>query len=188
MDTNSLRQFLIERFSDSELRTLCAELGIEYEGLTGTNRDDKARELVAFCERRGEFERLETIIRAARPSIFIPQIPSGASTGQTFALKHVHIARRKPTMISTPIDELSKVQFERLFVKIDELTAGLSEVRTQLALLTQKTDQRISGLEISVHALTTARASSWQVYLFLALSCALVLLASITFYALNMRG
>jgi hypothetical protein len=47
-----LRQILAERFDEGELRTLCFDLGIEYDDLPGKGRADKARELVAYLERR----------------------------------------------------------------------------------------------------------------------------------------
>jgi len=48
----SLRKNLVEWFNDSELRDLCFDLGVDYESLSGDNKADKARELVAYCERR----------------------------------------------------------------------------------------------------------------------------------------
>ena len=48
-----LRQVLDEVFNESELRTLCFDLGIEYEHLSGEERSAKTRELVAYCERTG---------------------------------------------------------------------------------------------------------------------------------------
>jgi Effector-associated domain 7/TIR domain len=48
-----LRQNLVDSFSDTELRDLCFDLGIDYEDLPGQGKAAKARELVAYCERRG---------------------------------------------------------------------------------------------------------------------------------------
>ena len=39
-----LRQLLATRFDQSELRTLCFDLGIEYDDLVGASKADKARE------------------------------------------------------------------------------------------------------------------------------------------------
>ena len=39
-------------FNDSELRDLCFYMNVDYDGLNGANKSDKARELIAFCERR----------------------------------------------------------------------------------------------------------------------------------------
>jgi hypothetical protein len=40
-----LRHILYERFSESDLRTLCFDLGLEYNGLPGDGTANKAREL-----------------------------------------------------------------------------------------------------------------------------------------------
>jgi hypothetical protein len=48
-----LRQNLVDSFSDTELHDLCFDLGMDYEDLPGEGRAAKARELVAYCERRG---------------------------------------------------------------------------------------------------------------------------------------
>jgi hypothetical protein len=47
-----LRQILATRFSESELRTLCFDLGIDYDDLPGQEKASKARELIAYLERR----------------------------------------------------------------------------------------------------------------------------------------
>jgi hypothetical protein len=46
-----LREILVNRFDESELKTLCFDLKISYEDLPGSGKADRARELVAYCER-----------------------------------------------------------------------------------------------------------------------------------------
>src|SRR4029453_7991392 len=46
-----LREILSDRFDESELKTLCFDLDISYENLPGSSKADRARELVAYCER-----------------------------------------------------------------------------------------------------------------------------------------
>ncbi len=58
-----LRQMLVERFSEDELRTLCHDLGVDFEVLGGHGKAGRARELVAYLERR---ERLDDLVRAGR--------------------------------------------------------------------------------------------------------------------------
>jgi hypothetical protein len=67
---SQLRQLLIKRFSDGELRTLCFDLGVEYEDLPGSGKADKARELVDYMER---YERLADLVRVGRQSR--PDVP-----------------------------------------------------------------------------------------------------------------
>jgi hypothetical protein len=51
VDRSKLRQILVTYFDENELHNLCFDLGIEYENLAGATKDDKARELIEYCER-----------------------------------------------------------------------------------------------------------------------------------------
>lgn len=66
-DPPKLRQILVEHFSESELRDLCHDLGIDYESLPGDGKSSKARELVAHFERRGQFSKLVDACYLLRP-------------------------------------------------------------------------------------------------------------------------
>ncbi len=66
---SGLRRLLIKHFDIDELRTLCFELGIDYDSLRGESRDDKARELVTYLERRGRLDELVEVGRRLRPDI-----------------------------------------------------------------------------------------------------------------------
>ena len=66
---SELRQILVTHFSEGELRTLCFDLDIDYDDLPGEGRTDKARELVAYFERRNRiFDLVEPGIKQ-RPDI-----------------------------------------------------------------------------------------------------------------------
>ena len=74
-----LRQQMVDRFSDQELRDLCQDMGIEYDDMLPGGRADKARELVARCERRGRSP--TTVTRSARsldPQGFRSRRPCGS--------------------------------------------------------------------------------------------------------------
>jgi hypothetical protein len=64
-----LRQVLDERFDVGELRTLCFDLGIDYDNLPGERKADKARELVSYLERHNRLSRLVALGRVRRPDI-----------------------------------------------------------------------------------------------------------------------
>lgn len=64
-----LRLVLRNRFNQSELRDLCFDLGVDYEDLPGNGRADKARELVAYLDRRNQIPGLVTAGRRVRPDI-----------------------------------------------------------------------------------------------------------------------
>lgn len=64
-----LRTLLTERFSESELRTLCFDLGIDYAILPGRDKGSKAQELVGYLDRRNLLPELVRIGRQQRPDI-----------------------------------------------------------------------------------------------------------------------
>ena len=65
----NLRRILTERFDEGELRTLCFDLGIDYDNLPGSGKADKARELVAYSERHGYIPELVRVAEKQRPDI-----------------------------------------------------------------------------------------------------------------------
>lgn len=64
-----LREMLVDRFDDTELRTLCFDLDVDYDGLSGEGKADKARELIAYLARRDRLAELVERGRQARPDI-----------------------------------------------------------------------------------------------------------------------
>ena len=71
----SLRRTLVDHFDREELRTLCFDLGIEYENLPDT-LDGMVRELVTYCERHRCIPELLTAIRQQRPELPRLEIPT----------------------------------------------------------------------------------------------------------------
>lgn len=69
LPTHKLRQILTNYFNESELQNLTFDLGVDYENLAGKSEADKARELLAFLERRGRVSELVEIIIRLRPNI-----------------------------------------------------------------------------------------------------------------------
>ncbi len=66
---SKLYKVLSDRFSDGELQSLAFDLEIDYESLPGEGKLSKARELVAYLERRGRVRDLIDYIARARPDI-----------------------------------------------------------------------------------------------------------------------
>jgi hypothetical protein len=64
-----LRRILVARFDMSELRTLCADIGIDYENLPGETKADMARELIAFCVRHRKVSKLAETAKRLRRDI-----------------------------------------------------------------------------------------------------------------------
>ena len=68
VDRAKLRQTLADSFSEDELRDLCFDLGVDYENLPGAGKSGKARELIAYAQRRGSLDKLVEQARQLRPN------------------------------------------------------------------------------------------------------------------------
>jgi hypothetical protein len=66
--SQSRQDLLVEFRNDGELCDLCFDMNMDYEGLNGENKADKARELIAFCERRQVIADLVARCRELRPN------------------------------------------------------------------------------------------------------------------------
>jgi hypothetical protein len=65
-DRIAIRNALRDRFSTEELRTLCFDLRIDYDDLSGGTKPAKAQSLVEYVEHRGQTDRLVAAIRSER--------------------------------------------------------------------------------------------------------------------------
>ncbi len=64
-----LHQLLDKHFDASELKTLCLELGIDYENLPAVGKANKAREMIKYLGRRGRLSELVAIGEKQRPNV-----------------------------------------------------------------------------------------------------------------------
>lgn len=64
-----LRQRLSTYFSEGELKTLCFDLGIDYDDLPDNGRENKARELIQYFERRSRIPELVEACQGQRPQV-----------------------------------------------------------------------------------------------------------------------
>jgi nucleoside phosphorylase len=69
MDLALLRQTMTTHFSDSELRDLCFDLGIDDENLPGQGKGAKARELITYCMRHQRIPELIARLSQLRPHV-----------------------------------------------------------------------------------------------------------------------
>lgn len=72
---NTLLRQLIASFDLEELRTLCFELGVDYDTLRGEGKAGKARELVLSALRTRRLPNLVEAARGLRPNIRWPVVP-----------------------------------------------------------------------------------------------------------------
>ena len=71
---SALRQLIVKHFSESELRTLSFDLGLDYESLPGREKSEKARELIIYCVRTNELTDLLQACKKARPKVEWPHV------------------------------------------------------------------------------------------------------------------
>ncbi len=64
-----LRRTLTDRFSEEELRTLCFDLGLDYDDLPGQAKADRARELVHHLDARRRVLELVQVGQRLRPDV-----------------------------------------------------------------------------------------------------------------------
>lgn len=69
---STIRNILIERFSEGELQALIMDLDIDYEVLPSKDKANLARELVAYLDRRNQIQKLVEAAKAQRPDITWP--------------------------------------------------------------------------------------------------------------------
>jgi hypothetical protein len=64
-----IRHVLVDSFDLDELRTLCFDLGMDFESLPGQSKPAKAREMVNYWRNRRDLEKLTEAIRVERGDI-----------------------------------------------------------------------------------------------------------------------
>jgi hypothetical protein len=64
-----LRKTLETRFDEGELRSLCADLGVDYAALPATGKANKSRELISYLYRRDRIADLVKVGKDLRPDI-----------------------------------------------------------------------------------------------------------------------
>ena len=68
-----IRQIFATRYNESELRSLCFDLGMDYTTLPGKGREDKVIELITYFNRRKQIRELIRLGKQQRPDIAWPE-------------------------------------------------------------------------------------------------------------------
>lgn len=69
-DRNSLLQFLVRHYSMDALKTLCFNLFVDFDNLSGDNKNAKARELILFLERNDRLADLQGVLARDLPRAY----------------------------------------------------------------------------------------------------------------------
>ncbi len=69
-----LRQEMVEAFNEEELKTLCFDLGVDYENVAGDTKAEKTREIISLFERKDRLKNLVLQCRRMRPEVDWPDV------------------------------------------------------------------------------------------------------------------
>lgn len=78
-----LRRNLSQYFGLAELRTLCFDIGLDWEDLEGTTKSTKVESLIIAVERIGRLDELLQLAGHLRPNVKWPTKPSNLPAGDT---------------------------------------------------------------------------------------------------------
>jgi hypothetical protein len=142
INLRALREQLTTLFNDGELHTLCFDMRIDYESLPGDGKADRARELVAHCERNNRTLQLVEMVQTlrsetAKDRLFLP--PSSEKEAVNRDLIYNFVQRSLNRANDRDIEAFLEEEFEAglragtwvfLFDSFDELPDILSSTET----------------------------------------------------------
>jgi S1-C subfamily serine protease len=86
IDRRALREGIIASYNLEELRTVCYDLGIEYEDLSGENKSTRVIALIEYVWRRGKLDALLDYCRQDRPLYAWPALEPAAASPPVAAM------------------------------------------------------------------------------------------------------
>lgn len=99
-DRNSLHHFIVNHYTLDELKSLCFNLFVDFDNLSGDTKNSKARELILYMERGGRIADLQAVLGREQPRAFrrefdkappVPQIPTRHNRDQNQVfVSHAH--------------------------------------------------------------------------------------------------
>ena len=122
-----LRQLLTQYIDDSELQTFCFDLNVDYEGLSGQNKTDKARELVEFMQRHGRIQEVITQARHLRPHVSWTETPLAMDSGLDDLLKQT-IPHNLPRRNSFVGREVEKARIHKALLEPETYLIGIDGI------------------------------------------------------------
>jgi hypothetical protein len=131
----NLINLLRTRFDLNELKDICFHLGIEWENLSGTTKQEKSRELVNFCSRHQRLNDLQSCCQSLRPDISLLEEERTFLTPIDKNLIHSFVLQTLNRANDRDIEEFLEEEFDRglkeggwvfLFDSFDEIPEILS--------------------------------------------------------------
>jgi hypothetical protein len=90
IDTVTLRDTLVNHFNMNELKSLCFDLGINFDSLPGETMQNKSQELIVYLQRHDRIEELVNQIRRLRPNIILQETdPVGFAVKERGRLRNI---------------------------------------------------------------------------------------------------
>lgn len=141
-DATQLHAFLVEHFNLEELKTLCFNLGVEYDDLGGEGRFGKARELVLFAERRDRLADLRAIMDQWRPNLYRAAFGDAATHPDIITPTNADL--RQFILQHFTDSELTALAFDYFPDLFDEFSVGMTMSRKAIALISyvERRDRR----------------------------------------------
>lgn len=82
IDPVAALHFIDRHYSLDELKTLCFELGVDYDNLPGEGKRGKARELILHESRRRGLTKLATLLERDHPQAFVRELAGTAQPAE----------------------------------------------------------------------------------------------------------
>ncbi len=112
----NIRDQITASFNLSELQDMCLDLSINFENLAGSTLNDKSREIVAFCNRRGRLQELVDRSIELRPNLewneFYHDIPLNDREEHNTPQSFSHPIRTQMTELNKTVETLTQDQYE----------------------------------------------------------------------------
>lgn len=137
MERTKLRQIITQYFNAGELRTLCFDLGVDYDDLPGQGKTNKVIELIGYLQRRDRLPELVEMVRQLRPNA--PWTEEQRQTGW---------ASPSPQRIPP----------EQMRAKVKSLHRQLAEAKENLRLIEDRKAQYVMDVNIPLQLLKQERA------------------------------
>ncbi|MCP4426510.1 MAG: response regulator [Chloroflexi bacterium] len=71
---HKIRHLLVDHFDIGELKALAFDLDIDFENISGQNKNERIIELILYCERNQCLQELLSLCREIRPKVIWPDI------------------------------------------------------------------------------------------------------------------